>query len=262
MSKGEKKLVLVKPAEVALTNEVIALAKRTYFKEAPEPVIALALHLCQRYGLDPLAREVMVVQRVKDDPNSWTPMVGRDGFLGIAHQNPLFDGMSSVVIKDEAGVIIGATATVYRKDWKHPMVVTVETKEYNSGYAVWRSKPGTMIQKVAESQALRKAFRIHGVYSEEEMDLAPTPETTKELPTPKLAPVADAGAAGPNPLDTTINAGPHKGQVWRDVLGTEAGRAFWNAAFAVAVGPKRVTLQSIWAAWCDLHPECLDDVSA
>ncbi len=207
MKKG-KELVSVKPAEVSLTAEVVALAKQTYFKDAPESVVQLALHLARRYGLDPLAREVMVVQRVKDDPKSWTPMVGRDGFLGIAHQNPLFNGMNSALIKDETGTITGATATVYRKDWAHPLVVTVEMKEYNLGYALWRSKPGTMIQKVAESQALRKAFRINGVYSEEEMEIA-TVVVEKALPTPTVSaeapPPEDVGRP-PAPAGTEPDA--------------------------------------------------------
>jgi hypothetical protein len=42
-------------------------------------------------------------------------------------------------------------------------------KEYSTGKALWASKPKTMLIKVAESQALRRAFSISGIYSPEEM---------------------------------------------------------------------------------------------
>ena len=41
-------------------------------------------------------------------------------------------------------------------------------EEYRKDTAIWKEKPATMIQKVAESQALRKAFSASGLYIPEE----------------------------------------------------------------------------------------------
>jgi len=45
----------------------------------------------------------------------------------------------------------------------------VQTKKDGEPTKFWASKPNTMIKKVAESQALRTAFNISGVYAPEEL---------------------------------------------------------------------------------------------
>jgi hypothetical protein len=62
-----------------------------------------------------------------------------------------------------------AYAKVYRKDMDNPFYVEVDMAEYSTGQALWKSKPRTMLIKVAESQALRRAFSISNIYGEEEM---------------------------------------------------------------------------------------------
>jgi len=51
----------------------------------------------------------------------------------------------------------------------NPFYVEVDMSEYSTGQALWKSKPKTMLIKVAESQALRRAFSITGIYTPEEM---------------------------------------------------------------------------------------------
>jgi len=71
----------------------------------------------------------------------------------------------------EGGRLWGATATVIRND--HNFSVTIPFSEYNSGKNVWATKPETMIKKVAESQALSKAFPeiLGGVYDDSEVSV-------------------------------------------------------------------------------------------
>ena len=66
-----------------------------------------------------------------------------------------------------------ATCIVKRKDSDSAFISEVYEEEYTTGENLWTSKPRTMIGKVAESQCLRKAFNISGLYSPEEM---PDPE--------------------------------------------------------------------------------------
>lgn len=69
--------------------------------------------------------------------------------------------------RKDGNEIIG-WAKVYRKDMSHPFCVEVNMKEYNRTQGTWLSHPTTMIVKVAEAQALRKAFQISGLYSPDE----------------------------------------------------------------------------------------------
>ena len=67
-----------------------------------------------------------------------------------------------------------AICTVWRTDTQTPFIVEVAYEEYvqrnQKGITrFWKEKPKTMLKKVAESQALRKAFDITGLYSKEEM---------------------------------------------------------------------------------------------
>ncbi|HCW93019.1 MAG TPA: phage recombination protein Bet, partial [Flexistipes sinusarabici] len=68
-----------------------------------------------------------------------------------------------------------ARCTVYRKDTPQPFVVEVCFSEYaqktKEGHltSFWAEKPETMLKKVAESQCLRKAFNINGIYGAEEI---------------------------------------------------------------------------------------------
>ena len=69
-----------------------------------------------------------------------------------------------------------ATAIVYRTDTDKPFTATVGYREYvattkqGEPTKFWKEKPETMLKKVAESQALRKAFNVSGLYIEEEIN--------------------------------------------------------------------------------------------
>ena len=139
-------------------------------------------HLASSYGLDPNKNEIWAV---KYGSSPATIFVGRDGLLGIGHKTGQLDGMETKVIvltkegePKETDItypgtkLIGAKCTVYRKDTSHDFTVSVRLDEYNSNKSNWRSMPETMIKKVAEAHALRRAFSIHGVYIPEEFDQA------------------------------------------------------------------------------------------
>lgn len=131
------------------------------------------LYQAMKYGVDPLSKEIYAI---KYGNNPASIFIGRDGFLKIAHRSGTFDGMETRVIKKDGTEALicdfqdlyGAVCRVYRKDIKLPFEVAVKLSEYNTGKRNWAKIPETMIKKVAESQALKKAFSITGVYSPEE----------------------------------------------------------------------------------------------
>ena len=71
--------------------------------------------------------------------------------------------------------LIGGWCRVFRQregsDAVEEVYREVALDEYNSGMSNWKTKPSTMIEKVAVSQCLREAFPndYEGLYSEDEM---------------------------------------------------------------------------------------------
>ena len=159
------------------------LIRKLVAKDLNDDEFNLFVYRCLSLRLDPLKGEVSVHKR-KDSQTGEMKMVmvvQRDGYLTIAHRSGQFNGMSTDVQFDDKGNAISATCEVYNKSAEYPIKVKVYMKEYNTQKQLWMYKPITMIQKVAESQALRRAFNISGVYSEEELDS--WNGIKKELPT-------------------------------------------------------------------------------
>lgn len=151
------------------TQEELALVKATAAPRCSDEEFQLLLYQAKTYKLDPLLKQIWAVKYHDGKPASI--FVGRDGYLSIAHQSGQFDGMDSGTRGDGDDLI--GFASVWRRDMKQPFKVEVALKEYNKKSGNWLTMPRTMIQKVAESQALRRAFNISGVYAPEEMPEAP-----------------------------------------------------------------------------------------
>lgn len=147
------------------TPEQQQLIKDTVAKGVTDDEFKLFLYTATKYNLDPLIGQIWCV---KYGTSPASIFAGRDGFLAKAHESGQFNGMEAEPKFDQNGNLVSATCSVHRKDMEHPVTVTAYLAEYNSGKANWAKMPITMICKVAESQALRKAFSISGIYSEEE----------------------------------------------------------------------------------------------
>ena len=171
--------------------------KNTVAKDATDDELEMFLHLAKQYGLDPFQSEIYFWKYGSKDP---TIMTSRDGYLKIANQNPAFDGMDSGVIypgdsfkKTPDGIDHeldidnmsktpkGAYAVVYRSDRKIPTRVVVPFKDYKKSNKVWNSYPSAMIQKVAESMALKRAFSVSGLVSKEEIGHSEQNKNTTKL---------------------------------------------------------------------------------
>ena len=154
-----------------------ALIQRMYATNCSQDEFVVFLTLAKKYGLDPSLKQIWAIKYPGGGPA--TIIVSRDGLLDIAHRNANFDGLESGTdgsVKD--GNLTG-WCRVYRKDMSHPFTVTVHYDEYvqrkRDGQITkfWAEKPRTMIAKVAEAQTLRKAFRVQGIYSEDEIPSGP-----------------------------------------------------------------------------------------
>lgn len=177
-------------AKMDFDKEQLAVIEAQFFPAgASKAEQQYCFAVARELGLNPILKEVQFVPRRQKVGDKWLnkvePMVGRDGFLSIAHKSNQIAGIETTAsIRDipqlEGGKWIMkpqlvAECTVWRKDSSKPFTVTVPYNEYvqrtadGSPTKFWSEKPETMLKKVAESQALRKGFNIHGVYSPEEL---------------------------------------------------------------------------------------------
>lgn len=71
----------------------------------------------------------------------------------------------------ECSTLVGGWCKAYDKQRSRPVSIRVSMDEYDQGNTMWQAKPGTMIQKVAESQALRELYpgKFDGTYTRDEL---------------------------------------------------------------------------------------------
>jgi phage recombination protein Bet len=170
---------------ISFTDEEKEILRKTAAKKASDDEFKVFLHVAETYGLDPFNKELFFLKDNKDRKNIFT---SRDGYLSIANRNEAFDGLVSDVVRtndefkrtttgiehkygSERGSILGAYCLIYRKDRKYPVYVFAPFEEYNGYNSVWNRYPSAMILKVAESMALKRAFSVSGLVSQEEMNI-------------------------------------------------------------------------------------------
>lgn len=171
-------------------------------QQATKEEMQYCMNIAKVMGLNPITKEIFFVPRRSKVNGQWIekvePMLGRDSYLKVAHGTGLLKGMeTTATIKTVPNLVSGkweessdlvATCKVWRKDSDMPFVVEVRYSEYvqttKEGVPTkfWKEKPDTMIKKVAESQALRKAFSINGAYSEDEIDTMQSDVQTQSDP--------------------------------------------------------------------------------
>ncbi|MFJ4174033.1 phage recombination protein Bet [Microbacterium sp. NPDC089696] len=157
---------------------------------APRPVIAKFMHICERTGLDPMARQIYCIGRFGSDGLEWSVQTGIDGFRVIAERSKVYAGQDEPewLTKDHGWVQafikelhgdhpLAARVKVYRSDWDRPMVGIATWDEYaqkkRNGQltAMWEQRGPGQLAKCAEALAFRKAFPqdLSGLYTDEEM---------------------------------------------------------------------------------------------
>lgn len=176
------------------------LVRQMMPEDSEERDIVVCRETCKHHGLNPMLKEInFLPQKLFERGREvWRtiPVVSRDGLLTLAHRSGKFSGMETKLYskpwpmlkieRDQSGYPMKtwfedvmqpvARTEVWRNDSDKPFVAEVGFWEYavgNDGQILyfWQGKPVTMICKVSESQALRKAFHLPGLYIPEELNM-------------------------------------------------------------------------------------------
>lgn len=159
-------------------------------EQAPPGDQKVFLHVAQRSGLDPFARQIYMISRW--DPQAgrdkWTIQTGIDGYRVIAERRKEYGGQLEPQWCGEDGgwkdvwtskePPAAARVGVVRNDWKQPAWGVVHfwefaaTKRNGDLTHMWATKGRHQISKCAEAAALRRAFPqdFAGIYIDDEME--------------------------------------------------------------------------------------------
>jgi len=129
------------------------------------------IKLCEYQKLNPFLREVYLI---KYGSSPATMVTGKETFLKRAYRHDKYRGHQTGISED--GKVAWAEVSV--QDYKVPIRCEVDYDEYvgrkkdGAVNKMWKSKPRTMLKKVALVQALREAFpeTFGGMYSQEEIN--------------------------------------------------------------------------------------------
>ena len=193
--------------------------------------IVFFMNTCKMQKLNPLVAGEAYCIKFGNEPAQM--VVGKGAYLRRAYDNPDYlckeDGIVVMRGKDilqkegcclyPGETLLGGWCRVHfiRNGKERTAFKEVQLTEYDKGMANWKSKPATMINKVAISQCVRESFPkdYEGLYSEEEMIAS------------GAIPAADY-TVDPNTGEITENKKPDKND--DDVITQEQRRAMFNMA--------------------------------
>ena len=180
--------------EISLVNfneEQIKLIKSQIAPKATDAELQLFLYQAKRTGLDPLTRQIYAIFRnVKEKEygkDVWkqkmTIQTSIDGFRVIAERSGDYAGQDEPIFIEKDNKLEYCKITVYRfrGDVRYAAAVGVaywseyaQLDDKNLPTGLWRKMPHTMLAKVAEALALRKAYPqdLSGLYTSDEMTQA------------------------------------------------------------------------------------------
>lgn len=164
----------------------LAEIRNIYAKNATDTEFAMLVGIGKATGLNPFLREIWLV---KYGNSAAQIFIGRDGYRIAAQRQPDYDYhiVDAVYSNDkfalvdgeirhqyeviDRGHMLGAYCYVKKRSSSKAMYVFVEAGEYDLKQGLWKTKPATMLKKVAEAQAIRMAFQstFAGTYAEEEL---------------------------------------------------------------------------------------------
>lgn len=201
--------------QLSFTEDQVKLIKQQIAPKATDNELQLFLYQCKRTGLDPLTRQIYAIHRwngtqKKEVMNIQTSI---DGFRVIAERSGDYAGQDEPKFDvDNNGKLISCKVTVYRfrGETRYPAAVGVafwdeykQTDKEGKVIGLWAKMPKTMLAKVAEALALRKAYPqdLSGLYTGDEMAQdEPQPQQTVDTEYTDIPPAQPKNQTTVKPL--------------------------------------------------------------
>ena len=179
--------------ENKVTQDLLLDYLKTMNKGLSEQQTKQFLAVAGAFGLNPWKREVYAVTFKTKNGVEMSIVTGYETYIKRAEMNPNYDGYDiefkggferkNITKQGDYGPYtvselvpngdVSCICTVYRKDRSHPIREEVFFDEYDQKNSMWKTKPRTMLKKVAIVSAFRKAFPF---------DFGGMPYTNDELP--------------------------------------------------------------------------------
>jgi len=167
--------ITVKQEEIDLMlkqdwTKSLDIVKGMLTKNLTNDEFKMFLYIAKMYELNPIKREIYMIKY----GDSAQTIISRDGYFEMLRRNENYNGHETILHLDEKYPDnlngMWAECKVYMKNLEHPITEVAYYKEsFNSTNGIWNKMPKTMLRKVAESRAFRKAQGAFGTYSEEEL---------------------------------------------------------------------------------------------
>lgn len=160
--------------QIIFTPKHLQLIKDQIAPNSTKEEFELFIMMARRSRLDPLLKQLYFIKYGNSAPSYVTSI---DSYRIIAHRTGSFAGVDLPEFTyDKQGKITHCSITVYKlvQGQRFGFSAKVKFSEYTTGKNQWLSKPETMIAKVAEAHAHRKAFPqdLAGIYTTDEMEQA------------------------------------------------------------------------------------------
>lgn len=180
---------------LSYSKDQIELIKKQIAPDATPDELKLFLYQAQRTGLDALSRQIYCIHRNVKQGNGWgkkmTIQTSIDGFRVIAERSGNYGGQSEPQFIEQDGKLLSCKVSVFRfhNEVRYEAAVGVaywaeycQTTQDGKPMGLWAKMPHTMLSKVAEALALRKAYPqdLSGLYTGDEMEQASIPDYIKK----------------------------------------------------------------------------------
>jgi hypothetical protein len=140
------------------------------------------LRLANKYGLDPLSDQIILIQSQNE---TYQAFITIDGWSKLINEHPQYAGMSlrdSSELKD--GIPTWIECTIYRNDRILPIVIKEYYEEVKTDHPSWQQMPRRMLRHRVIQQCARLAFNISSkdYTSKDQLTQTKTDNSKKHIP--------------------------------------------------------------------------------